>query len=219
MDFGDRIRELRLSIPTPDGREMSYAAFGRILDITGEAVRRLESGLSKSLKVDNAIRAAKYFGMSVEELVTGRKPAHFDDDPEDREYATLRQLAFAAATGSGVLNNEYVETKGGLKFKREFLAAEGIKEEFGEVIYAKGESMAPVIPNGSVVLINKADKEMRHDKVFLIDDLEEGARLKRLLRVREGWILQSDNPSYRPEPFLVGRHEVIGRAVWFGSRI
>lgn len=148
---------------------------------------------------------------------------HRVDDPEaESAYSTLPQLDIEAAMGFGVLNNDYVETKGGLKFKKSFLEEEKIPDGAGEIIYAKGDSMSPTIPDSSVILINRAETEPRHGKVFLLIDRDEGARLKRLVRDREGWVITCDNPdkyAHRDEPFDEERHALIGRAVWFGSRL
>ncbi len=139
--------------------------------------------------------------------------------PTDDDYALIPQ--YSAKGGCGpAYHNGHVEIRGGLAFKRDWLARMGAKPENLSVIYAKGDSMAPTIEDGAVILIDHSQVELRDGKVFALARGEEMI-VKRLIRdFSGGWIVRSDNPDkvrYGDFPVSDAAVRIIGRVVWRGG--
>lgn len=80
---------------------------------------------------------------------------------------------------------------------------------------AKGDSMEPVIPEGSTVTINIADKQIVDGKVYAINQ-DGWKRLKQLYRTGPNKVsIRSYNQTYSPEEANLDEIEIIGRAVHF----
>ncbi len=130
-------------------------------------------------------------------------------------------LNLRLAAGAGVWKTEdLVETKIGMDPL--IMQAIGRVETFGLVfVRAQGDSMEPIISEDSLVLIDERDTRLR-EGIFAFrmgDDL----RIKRLRPVGIGDVEAiSSNPIYPPEiiSFEMREHfEIIGRAIWTGTRL
>jgi phage repressor protein C with HTH and peptisase S24 domain len=150
-----------------------------------------------------------------------------DDDicprePSEADFALIPQYSAKGSCGNGHLNG-HVEVKGGLVFRRDWLARLGVKPDQSAVIYACGESMAPTIGDGYVVLLDLTQTEPRNGLVyaFLLDG---EMRIKRFFRAVTGqWRLASDNANktlYPDEPLDAPLTlSIVGRAVWQGGAL
>lgn len=143
--------------------------------------------------------------------------------PHERDYALIPQYHVSGECGSGYLNG-HEEVKGGLAFKRDWLARMSLKPDSLSVIYACGLSMAPTINEGEVLLVDHDQSEPRDGQVFAFE--RDGELLiKRLVRHPAGsWICRSDNPDkirYADwEPVStdqLGLLRIVGRIVWRGG--
>lgn len=155
-------------------------------------------------------------------IVACSKPAGdaFPRTPSEQEYVLVPQYTAKGACGAGHMNG-HVEVKGGLAFKRDWLAELGVKPEDAAVIYASGESMAPTIEDGAVVMLDCSQKEVRPGKAYAFLAGDE-VRIKRAFQSVTGqWRLASDNPNKAQYPDEVihepGELSVIGRCMWQGG--
>ena len=86
-----------------------------------------------------------------------------------------------------------------------------------------GDSMEPMIPEGSIVVIDLDDKEFFDRKVFCVkkpDDGEWMAAVKRVRKWERGFVLVSENPEYSPEPVEVEWRDLcVGRVIWMWRSI
>ena len=86
------------------------------------------------------------------------------------------------------------------------------------VLEARGDSMAPKIADGDLLLIDEGDTRITDGIfAFLLDD---EARVKRIRRKLGGVSIISDNPDYETEEVpsdQLDRLTVIGRVRWVGS--
>lgn len=145
------------------------------------------------------------------------------EPPHERDYALIPQYHVSGECGSGYLNG-HEEVKGGLAFKRDWLARMSLKADSLSVIYARGQSMAPTINEGEVLLVDHKQQEPRDGQVFAIER-ESELLIKRLVRhPAGGWICRSDNPDkirYADwEPVSaeqLGLLRIVGRVVWRGG--
>ncbi|MFB2530996.1 XRE family transcriptional regulator [Paracoccus sp. p3-h83] len=105
-----------------------------------------------------------------------------------------------------------------VSFQRRFLKDQGAAPESCSVIWARGDSMMPTIPDGSILVVDSSQREVSNGCIMVIgvgDDL----LVKRVRRRLDGLIdLISDNTAYAPEtlgPDALAQLRVIGRVVYF----
>ena len=186
-------------------------------------ISQLETG--KTLKSAHIAQIAKACGVNAIWLASGEGQMLGDDDngihprtPHDSEYALIPQYSAKGACGDGYMNG-HVEIKGGLAFRRDWLAKMKVRPENLYVIYAEGDSMEPYIFEGDVVLFDSSDLELRDRQVYAIRRPDGGISIKRILQQLSGrWIIHSDNQGkYSPEPIgedVLHHIPILGRVIW-----
>jgi phage repressor protein C with HTH and peptisase S24 domain len=121
-------------------------------------------------------------------------------------YVYIPIMSIEASAGSGTdTPRADVEDMFAIKeedFKMEF---GNVSPEKLEIISVRGDSMEPRLRDKDKVIVNGLDKEPR-EGVFVI--WFEGLQyVKRLQKIKGGWRLKSDNPSY--DPIDVKEHDEI----------
>lgn len=145
--------------------------------------------------------------------------------PSAQDYALVPQYTAQGAAGNGHLN-DHVEVKGGLVFKRAWLARMGLRERNLHVIYVQGYSMEPTICDGDVVLLDDSQKLPQDGKIFAICKPDGELIIKRLIQtLTGGWLIRSDNEdkrAYPDQPITdseMGNVQIFGRVVWHGGAL
>jgi SOS-response transcriptional repressor LexA len=136
------------------------------------------------------------------------------------EFVEVKRVNVTLAAGTGALGDIYEEI-GSLSFRRDFLAHCGVTPASARIVNVKGTSMEPTIPDGSVLLINRANTEPVSGKVFALAKGSDGLVVKRLVKIGRDWYARSDNPDGNPD-FLINDDEpavILGRAVWMGTKL
>lgn len=122
----------------------------------------------------------------------------------------------AAAGISSVPADEFAE--GVMSFDARFLRDQGATPEKCTVIWAYGDSMMPTIPDGSALIVDHSQTEVKNGSIMVIN-VGEDLLVKRVRRRMDGLIdLISDNAAYQPEtlgPDALQQLRVIGRVVYF----
>ena len=77
-----------------------------------------------------------------------------------------------------------------------------------------GDSMAPTIGDGDLVVLDTGRAEPLNGQVFGLRS-DEGLVVKRLRLVRGRWRLESDNPAYGVRA-VTGRERILGQVAWAG---
>lgn len=105
-----------------------------------------------------------------------------------------------------------------IAFARSFLRDHGAVPDRCSIIRARGDSMAPTIPDASLLIVDHSQAEVANGCIMVVsvgDDL----LVKRVRRRLDGQIdLISDNPAYPPEtiqPAALQQLRVVGRVVYF----
>ena len=129
-------------------------------------------------------------------------------------WVEVRPLA-AAAGGGALIEDEEVE--GYLAFRRDWLASRSINPTQCVVIDVMGDSMEPTLPEGSAILVDRAQRRRQAGRIYVIRG-EDGLLVKRALRQRQGWVMASDNPAHPPSPWRANA-EVIGEVRWLARSI
>jgi phage repressor protein C with HTH and peptisase S24 domain len=88
-----------------------------------------------------------------------------------------------------------------------------------------GDSMAPTIPQGAVVVVDLSDREQVDGRIFVVNVPDGGIDMAAVKRVRrwekgKGFVLISDNASYPPDISLLEWHRLcVGRVVWMSKDV
>ena len=212
------------AIPEPDYPEFQ-ARIQQLVDRFGSQVALArkagleESLISGYLKKRNEprrpvlIRLARAAGVSVGWLAAGERT-------QESEYVYVPRRAVRASAGAGneVESEQIVDY---LAFKKDW-----ISRNFGSpaglvVIEADGESMAPLINDRDLVLVDTASRRIVDGGIYVLLH-ELGLRIKRLHQSAAGVEITSDNPDPRypreTTPSERIAEQVIGRVVWTGGR-
>jgi hypothetical protein len=153
----------------------------------------------------------------------GAEAAANDEFPSDK-YKMVPRLNVRAAAGHGHAP-EHVEVQSTLAFQRAWLGKKGLNPDNLEVYEAVGESMAPHINNGDVLLVDVSETTPKSNELWVIwQDAPLGVRVKRLF-VRENGdvIIRSDNPdrALYPDEIVTGATadtiKTMGKVVWRGG--
>lgn len=127
-------------------------------------------------------------------------------------YPDIRASAGPGAT----VPSEGVD--GVISFDFSFLRDQGAVPERCSVIWAHGDSMVPTIPDGSALIVDHSQTEVKNGSIMVIG-VGEDLLVKRVRRRLDGLIdLISDNAAYQPEtlgPDALQQLRVIGRVVYF----
>lgn len=105
-----------------------------------------------------------------------------------------------------------------IAFDRGFLRDLGATPERCTIIWAHGDSMQPTIPDGSILVVDHSQTDVRNGCIYVInvaDDLLVKRARRRLDAALE---LVSDNTLYPPETVSADRLDqlrVVGRVVYF----
>lgn len=139
--------------------------------------------------------------------------------PHEDDYATIPQLHANGSCGDGYLN-DHVEVRGSMAFKRDWIERMSIDPSRAGVIYARGDSMAPTINDGEVLLVDYRQSEPLSSRIYVLN-LDGDLRVKRLFKRQSGWVISSDNQDrarYPDEPIDSPTGlKIVGRVVWRGG--
>jgi phage repressor protein C with HTH and peptisase S24 domain len=128
------------------------------------------------------------------------------------------------AAGDGIENHAEDQT-GVIQFRRSFLRSVGADSGRALVVYAKGDSMEPVIKDGAALLVvpneNLTIRDLGAGGVYAIN-YDGKMIVKTVARERrtQRWVARSFNPAYPDIPLENGHPvRVLGQVVWVGARL
>lgn len=136
---------------------------------------------------------------------------------DHEDFAAIPRVDARLAAGAGALNGE-VSMQGALAFRQDWLRERGISPAQACLLTVAGDSMAPTLGDGDLVMIDERRTTIRNRHVYAFVDTDGSARVKRLDLVdNEMMVLTSDNPIHPTEtrrgPDL-NRMRVLGEIVW-----
>ncbi|MPS76556.1 MAG: LexA family transcriptional repressor [Achromobacter sp.] len=128
------------------------------------------------------------------------------------------------AAGDGIENHAEDQT-GVIQFRRSFLRSVGADSEKARVVYAKGDSMEPVIRDGASLLLipneSLAVRDLAAGGVYAIN--YDGKMIVKTVakdKLTGRWVARSFNPAYPDIPLENGHPvRVLGKVVWAGSKL
>ncbi len=184
------------------------------------------------LKSDHLKLIAEKTGISLHWLITGEgpmyveqynilekaqfvreKPAEYDAE----KYVKIPVISGAISAGTGIIPENMIESY--CMFKREWILRKGDPKQMS-LIRVRGDSMAPTLLEGDIVLINHAVREIYDGYIYAIN-IDEEVIIKRIFKnLSTNKIkIKSDNPDY--EIFVIEKERVNinGLAVWYAREL
>ena len=142
--------------------------------------------------------------------------AHYVPATDD-EYAYIPAYDIEASAGLGSITDGATTATKHLAFRHHWLQARGLHQKDLAVIFTKGDSMTPTIPEGSAVVIDQSRTTALDGKVYVIR-IDDRLFVKRTQLLPTGLRLISDNTIYEPfdldKAYLAsGQFEVCGEVI------
>lgn len=217
----DKTRETLQRLIQVSGRRPTEIA--RKSGVAQSTLSRILQGKIESPSDRQVSKLASYFGLSSDQIrgraevgdsVAELGPRYseveffghlepWDDDTpledDEVELPLFREVEIAAGTGK----TQVVENRGAkLRFARRTLRKAGVMKEHAACACVSGDSMEPVLPDGTTVGVNTADNRVVDGKLYVID--HEGLlRVKQLLRLPGGGLrIRSFNQAEFPDEDL-----------------
>ncbi|MGX0876219.1 phage repressor protein C with HTH and peptisase S24 domain [Roseovarius sp. MBR-154] len=133
------------------------------------------------------------------------------------DFAPIPRVDARLAAGGGAINDQ-VEELGALAFRRDWLRERDISPSDACLLRVTGDSMAPTLHDGDLVMIDERRTQIRNRHVYALIDTDGAARVKRLDRIPDQLIiLTSDNPAHPAETRTgpdMNRVRILGEIVW-----
>lgn len=216
-ELGQRLRDIRRQHGDQD-REL----FARPLGVSGRSLATYERGDSEP--ASSVLAAYRlHYGVNLEWLVTGEggmfdEPSMIATSRPDSSFIALPFLDVVASAGHGAVVPMHESINNVVSFERAFLRNLGAIPEHCKIITARGDSMTPTIPDGSLIVVDHSQRDIVNGWISVVN-VSGDLLVKRVRRRLDGNIeLISDNPIYPIEaigPDQVDQLVIIGRVVYF----
>ncbi|MER2492340.1 helix-turn-helix transcriptional regulator [Catenovulum sediminis] len=215
---------------------LTQVAFAKKLGISQASVALWERGNTEP-KGGNLNLAAKILNVSVDWLLLGKESdakkttnsnnersavkGRFDTwdsktplDSDDVELPFFREVELSAGIGSEVVREDNGFK---LRFSRSTLRRYGIDPANAACVQINGDSMEPILPDGSTVGVDSSKTQIVDGKMYAID--QAGLlRVKVLHRIPGGLRVRSFNSDEHPDEIYKGDElndiRVIGKVFW-----
>jgi phage repressor protein C with HTH and peptisase S24 domain len=201
----DAPREILATLIADSGQ--SYGALSRMLRRNDAYLQQyVKRGTPRILAERDRRLLAAFF--RVDESVLGGPP------PRPPAMVAVRRLDIHASAGPGALAEEDAQA-GASHFDTGLLARLGVQPGSAAEIHAAGDSMAPQIQDGDLMLVDERDRRVGAASRIYVLRLDGALMVKRLSRDGALLRIESDNPAAPPiAPRPPREIEVIGRVVW-----
>lgn len=192
-------------------------AFAERAGVPQPTVSKYVGGRGTAPRLDIAARLAEAAGCTLEWLVWGK------GDGPDADGQFVKVTRYDATLAAGAARwNEGRKRLDDIPFTAAFMqkrlnrsSTKGLS-----VLTARGDSMAPTIADGALLLVDEDDQRIT-DGIFAFV-LDGDARVKRFRKMIDGVSLISDNPAYEPETVAgsdLRKLQIIGRLLWVGQTL
>ena len=187
MSIVDLIYNRRLQL------KLTLEEVGNSVGVSKSTVKKWESGDISNMKRDKIALLAKVLQISPIDLIV-EEPEESTASPLPPENVYMRPIYDSAAAGFNVLAQDTI-----IGYMPTYITSPSEQEQYIWVNIV-GDSMAPLIDDGSKVLLKKQESVDSGQIAIMLIDGEE-AVVKRVV-YGDDWIeLQSVNPYYPPRRF------------------
>jgi phage repressor protein C with HTH and peptisase S24 domain len=197
---------------------LSQEEMAATLGVNKTRIVSLENDKAKKLSNEEIDKLVNQLNINVSWLITGVGAmrvyeASLDANKDFVYIPMLNDVQAAAGIGATVPDVEIVDSH--LAFRRNWIKEQGISAKDASVIHVVGDSMFPTLTNGDVLLVDRSQRRLIIDKIYVFRE-EEGIMVKRF-KSRSGNLLTlaSDNQSIPDRTLdLEQNNDIIGRVVW-----
>lgn len=233
----ERLRQVMAGPP-----KISQAALARACGIKPPSVNDWISGKTKTIEGQNLLRAADFLKVTPMWLATGKGAMRkagpavapvsnatmlgpisvWDDDTpldDDEVYVPfLKEVELSAGSGRTVIEKSSSRK---LRFGKQTLRNQGVQFDQAVCVTVHGNSMEPVLPDGSTVGVDRSSTAVKDGKMYAIDHGGE-LRVKTLYRMPGGGLRfrsfnQDEHPDeeYTAQQLAEGGISVLGKVFWY----
>lgn len=116
------------------------------------------------------------------------------------DFAMIERMDLSVSAGTGLVPVDGGETEA-LAFSRTWLSRNRVSADLSVLVRVRGDSMAPGIPDGALVLVHCAERFIETAGVYAFNrgDASFIKRITPVSRKPLAWLISSDNPAYPPE--------------------
>ena len=191
----------------------TYSAIGRMLGKSPATVNRwVTTGVGgASTPFVNMLQYMEALGLHWGDIVENLEPVTCG-------YGYVRKVQARLGAGSSLITNDDID--GLYAFRQDFIQEMGGSPDSLVMFDVMGDSMEPTIPDGSTVLVNLRETEVRSGLVYAVR-VEEELMVKRLFRHPGELLCKSDNEAH-PTIKISGENQdfdVFGRVRWTARRM
>jgi phage repressor protein C with HTH and peptisase S24 domain len=198
----------------------SVVAVAKAVGVSDNAIYKWLAGRGQP-SVTNLVALARAARVSIEWLATGEESKQSAQaitravEHGDFIFMPRNRIRFSAGR-DGILRSDQVVDS--IAFRAEWVKKR-LSTESRDLLLIEvvGDSMAPTVEDGDLILADLAEPRFRQDGIYLLRH-DSGLAVKRIQRRPDGKLLiRSDNPKY--EAMVVVTVNVIGRVIWTGGRV
>lgn len=193
-------------------RKLTQEELAVAVGTTKAAVSRWETD-KNSVAATNLEAVASILDVDVEWLLTGESLV----EREKSIFWAPFYSSIEAAAGDGVLNTDIEPDR--FPIPKCSLQYQNDQEQIFCVV-VKGDSMEPVLYDGSIIAVNGDNKDIRDGRMYLIN--QNGLLRVKILQTRPGeLVLKSYNSNYKDEIHISIQNAdellILGEVFWYSS--
>lgn len=135
------------------------------------------------------------------------KPLRGDFRFASEDFFLIERMDLSVSAGHGVMPVDGGEHEM-MAFPRSWILQNRVNPDLAVLVRVKGDSMAPTIPDGALILVDCMDKDISRGGIFAFSRGEDSF-VKRLVPVQRGSDgrpeavkVLSDNPAYAPDALI-----------------
>lgn len=213
MNIGELINTRRLQL------KLTLEEVGNIVGVSKSTVKKWESGDISNMRRDKIALLAQALQLNPVSLITGEENPSSEVTLVSPANVYMRPIYNSAAAGFNVLAQDFVTG-----YMPTYISAPSEQEQY-IWINVVGDSMSPLIDDGSKILIKKQTSVDSGSIAVILIDGEE-AVVKKVVYGKDWIELQSINPYYPPRRFegaeverikVVGIVKEVSKSLYWGS--
>ena len=172
-------------------------------EISDNSIYRYENGRNTP-RSEILAKLARIYGRPVDwfrgDPASGMGPVwHFSDDgmagSSPAEIVSVPVIATAAGAGSFDFDES---SRYWLPQRQDLMVPNGMNVRKCRFVEIRGDSMLPLFPSGSLVMVDLERFSLWDGRLYLISVANEGVVLRRVSQDGAGWVITADNLAWRP---------------------
>lgn len=190
----------RIGTLETDAAPLSRAFLEKIAGVHGVNADWLLSGHGEMLRSPVGSVSARKGKV---ELADRSRPDHGDVTYQGIEYVFAKRMALSVSAGNGLIPVDDAEAEG-VAFPSAWLRRQRINGDLAVLVSVRGDSMAPTIPDGALVLIHVAERSLATAGIYAFN-LDGESFVKRVVPQSSqddgrpvAVAILSENPAYPP---------------------